>query len=55
MLSCDVLNQLLNKDCLTNTGTTEQTDLTTFRIRCKKVDNLDTCFQNLYGRLLLFE
>ena len=55
MLSCDVLNQLLNKNCLTNTGTTEQTDLTTFGIWGKKVDNLDTCFQDLYSRFLLFE
>ena len=39
----------------TNTGTTEQTDLTTFCIWCKKVDNLDTCFQDLNCRFLLLK
>ena len=55
MLGSDILDQLLDKDCLTNTGTTEQTDLTTFCIRCKKVDNLDSCLKNLYNRTLLFK
>ena len=55
MLCGNVLDQLLDQDCLTNTGTTEQTDLTTFCIWCKKVDNLNTCFQDFYSRFLMFE
>ena len=55
MLCGNVLDQLLNQDCLTNTGTTEQTDLTIFCIWCKKVDNLNTCFQDFYSRFLMFE
>ena len=55
MLGSDILDQLLDKDCLTNTGTTEQTNLTTFCIWSKKVDNLDTCFQDLNCRFLLFK
>ena len=55
MLCGDVLDQLLNKDCFTNTGTTEQTDLTTFGIWSKKVNNLDTCFQDFYSRFLMFK
>ena len=55
MLCGNVLDQLLDQDCLTNTGTTEQTDLTTFCIWCKKIDNLNTCFQDFYSRFLMFE
>ena len=55
MLGSNILDQLLNKDCLTNTSTTEQTDLTTFGIWGKKVDDLDTCLQDLYSRFLLFK
>ena len=55
MLCCDISDQLLNQYCLTNSGTTEQTDLTTFCIWCKKVDDLDSCLKNLYNRTLLFK
>ena len=55
MLRGNVTDQLLNQYSLTYTGSTEQTDLTTFCIRCKKVDNLDTCLKNLYNRTLLFK
>ena len=55
MLGSDILDQLLDKDCLTNTGTTEQTNLTTFGIWCKKVDNFDTCLQDLNCRFLFFK
>ena len=55
MLCRDILDQLLDQYGLTYAGTTEQTDLTTLGIRRKKVDNLDTCLQDLYNRTLLFE
>lgn len=40
-------NQLLNEHSLTDTGTTEQTNLTTTGVRGEQVDNLDTSDQNL--------
>ena len=55
MLCGDILDQLLDQYGLTYTGTTEQTDLTTLGIRSQKVDNLDTCLQDLNNRTLLFK
>ena len=55
MLGSDILDQLLNQDCLTNTGTTKQTDLTTLCVRSKKVDDFDSCFQDLNCRFLFFK
>jgi len=49
------MNQFLNQYGLTYTGTTEQTNLTTFCIWSKKVNNFNTCFQNLYYRTLIFK
>ena len=46
MLLGDIVNQLFNKHRLSDTGTTEQSDLTTFKVRLQKVDNLDTCVKN---------
>ncbi len=43
----DVVDKLLNKNRFTNTGTTEETNLTTLRIRCEEVNNLDPCDQHL--------
>ena len=43
VLGCDITDQLLDQYGLTYTGTTEQTDLTTFCVRCQKVDDLDSC------------
>jgi hypothetical protein len=40
-------NQLLNEHGLTDTGTTEQTNLTTTGVGGEKVDNLDTGDENL--------
>jgi hypothetical protein len=48
-------DQLLDQDGFTYTGTTEQTDLTTFGIWCQKVDNFDTCLQDLYNRALFLK
>ena len=55
MFCGNILDQLLNQDCLTNTSSTEQTDLTTLGIWCQKVDNFDTCLQDLNCRFLLFK
>jgi hypothetical protein len=40
-------NQLLNEHSLTDTGTTEQTNLTTTGVGGEEVDNLDTGDENL--------
>ena len=55
MLCCYISDQLLNQYGLTNSGSSEQTNLTTFCIWCKKVDDLDTCFKDLNSRALLFK
>ena len=55
MLCCNVTDQFLNQHGLTYTGTTEQTNLTTFCIRSKKVDNFNTCLKDLYYRALILE
>jgi hypothetical protein len=58
LLSVDIKsthNQLLNEDSLTDTGTTEQTNLTTTGVGGKEIDNLDTSDQNLGGGGLLNE
>ena len=54
MCSCYIVDQLHDKNCLTYTGTAEQTDLTTLCIRADQVNDLDTCFQDLCCRCLLF-
>ena len=51
----DVVDQFLNKNCLTNTGTTEQPNLTTFCVRREKVDNFDACDQHFGRSGLRFE
>ena len=52
---CDVTDQFLDQYGFTYTGTTEQTDLTTFGIGCQKVDYFDTCLQDLYNRALFLK
>ena len=47
MCSCDVVDQLLNQNGLTDTCTAEQTDLTALCVGADQVDNLDAGFQNL--------
>jgi hypothetical protein len=50
----DVVDKLLNEDGLTDTGTAEETNLTTTGIGGKKVDNLNTGREHLSrGRLVL--
>ena len=41
--------------CIRDSGTTEQTDLTTLEVRADQVNDLDTGFQNLCGTLLLLK
>lgn len=48
-------NQLLDEDSLTDTGTTEETNLTTTGIWGKKIDDLDTSDENLSRGGLLNE
>jgi peptide chain release factor 1 len=49
----DVVDQLLNEDGLADTGTTEQTNLSTTSVRGEQIDDLDTSDENLgRGRLL---
>ena len=55
MFCCDVTDQFLDQYGFTYTGTTEQTDLTTFGIGCQKVDYFDTCLQDLYNRALFLK
>lgn len=42
----DVVDQFLNQDGLTDTGTTEQSNLTTSGVRSQQVDDLDTGLQD---------
>jgi hypothetical protein len=48
-------DQLLDEDSLADTGTTEETNLTTTGVGGEKVDDLDTSDQNLSGGRLLNE
>ena len=48
-------NQLLNEHSLSDTGTSEETDLTTTSVGGEEVDNLDTGNQDLSGGGLLGE
>ena len=49
----DVVDELLDKHGLTDTGTTEQTNLTTTSVRGKQVDDLNTGLENLGSSRLL--
>ena len=44
----NVVNQLHDEHCLSYTGTTKESDLTTFHIRFEQVDNLNTCGKDLF-------
>ena len=43
----NIIDKLHDKHGLTYTGTTEQTNLTTLKVRLQKVDDLDTCCEHL--------
>merc|ERR1712137_12305 len=51
----DVVNQLLNEDSLSDTSTSEETNLSTTSVRSQQVDNLDTGDEDLGGGGLLGE
>ena len=53
VLNGNVVNQFLHQDGFADTGTAEQTDLTALGIRAQQVDDLDACFQDFAGCLLL--
>ena len=48
-------NQLLNEDSLSDTSTSEETNLSTTSVRSQQVDNLDTSDEDLSGGGLLGE
>ena len=54
MLICNIVDKLLDKDCLTNACASEKADLTALEVRTDKVDYLDTCFEYLVSGSLLF-
>jgi len=51
----DVVDELSHEHGLTDTGTTEETDLTTLGVGGEEVDNLDTSDENLGGGRLVGE
>jgi hypothetical protein len=49
----NVVDQFLNQDSLTDTSTTEKTNLTTTSVGSEQIDNLDTSLEDLgSGRLV---
>ena len=55
MLCRNVADQLLNQYRLTDSGTSEETDLTALCIRCQKIDDLNTGLKHLNDRALVFK
>ncbi|KAG5456660.1 MAG: hypothetical protein BJ554DRAFT_3541 [Olpidium bornovanus] len=51
----NVVDELLDKHGLANSGSSEEANLTTPRIWCKKIDDLDASFQNLGRSRLIRE
>ena len=51
----DVVDKLLNEDGLADTGTTEETNLSTTSVGGEEIDDLDTSDENLGGGRLLNE
>jgi hypothetical protein len=51
----NVVDELLNQHGLSDTGTTEETNLSTTSIRSEEIDDLDTGLENLSGRGLVNE
>ena len=43
----DVVDELLDEHSLADTGTTEETNLSTTSVGSKEIDNLDTGLENL--------
>ena len=55
MLCSDILNQFLNQHGFSDTGSSEQTDLSSLCIRCKKINDFDSGLKNLDNRTLFFK
>jgi len=51
----NVVDKLHNEDGLADTGTTEETNLTSLHVRAQKVDNLNTSDKELLSRTLFLE
>ena len=51
----DVVNEFLNQHSLSDTGTSEETNLSTTSVGSEEIDDLDTCFQHLGGGGLVDE
>ncbi len=51
----DVVDEFLNEDSLTDTSTTEKTNLTTSSVGGQKIDDLNTSDQDISTRTLIFE
>ena len=51
----NIINQLLDKHRLADSGSTEKADLTTFQIRLKKVDDLDAGVKHFLRGLEILE
>ena len=52
---CNIVDKLLDQHGLADTGTTEQTDLSTTCVRSEEVDDLDTSLKHLSSSRLLDE
>src|SRR5699024_7722422 len=55
MLRSNVVDQLLDQHRLSYSGASEKTDLSAFRVRGQKINNLDPGFQYLHRRALIFK
>ena len=55
MVLSNTLNHFLNQNCLTDTGSTEETDFSPQHVRGQQVDDLDAGFEQLSLRLQLVE
>ena len=51
----NVSDKFLNENGLADACTAEETYLTAFSVRCKEVDYLDACFEDLLSRTLVTE
>ena len=51
----DIVDQLHDEHRLSYTGTTEESDFTTFGIRFEQVNHLDTGVKHLTARLQVFK
>ena len=55
MLLGDIVDQFLDEHSLTDTGSSEKTDLSSLKVRFQKVNDLDSCEQHLLRSGQVFE